>query len=198
VATTVHFPVAPLFIAGDVALDFLNTRMRHGSEEIELLGDDARVLEWLRRAGFAPPGTRAGSRLAPGALAAAAHDLREAGRALVESRKQGKRANPQLLNRYLELGSGYRELQWPNARGPRLVTRRGADTAEQILSPVAEAMAELLSTADFRLVRECESPECVLWFYDLTKSHRRRWCSMSACGNRVKVAAFRERRRKRR
>nr|WP_237656265.1 CGNR zinc finger domain-containing protein [Kosakonia sp. MH5] len=27
----------------------------------------------------------------------------------------------------------------------------------------------------------------------MSKSHRRRWCSMAACGNRMKVEAFRNR-----
>lgn len=29
---------------------------------------------------------------------------------------------------------------------------------------------------------------CILFFYDTTKNYSRRWCSMSACGNRMKVA----------
>ncbi|WP_422121526.1 CGNR zinc finger domain-containing protein [Providencia huaxiensis] len=45
-------------------------------------------------------------------------------------------------------------------------------------------------------IRQCEASDCVLYFLDLTKSHRRRWCSMSTCGNRMKVAAFRERKKK--
>jgi predicted RNA-binding Zn ribbon-like protein len=35
----------------------------------------------------------------------------------------------------------------------------------------------------------------VLWFFDRTKSHRRRWCSMAVCGNRHKAARFRASRR---
>jgi predicted RNA-binding Zn ribbon-like protein len=53
----------------------------------------------------------------------------------------------------------------------------------------------LLATGDFSLVRRCENAACVLWFYDRTRSHHRRWCSMARCGNRHKVAAFRKRRR---
>ncbi|HEX8403835.1 MAG TPA: CGNR zinc finger domain-containing protein, partial [Duganella sp.] len=40
---------------------------------------------------------------------------------------------------------------------------------------------------------QCEHPECILWFYDRTKSHKRRWCSMALCGNRYKAAQFRKR-----
>jgi predicted RNA-binding Zn ribbon-like protein len=66
-------------------------------------------------------------------------------------------------------------------------------TPEQLLARVAEAAAELLADGDFDLIRKCESNECVLWFYDRTKAHRRRWCSMAVCGNRHKVANFRAR-----
>jgi predicted RNA-binding Zn ribbon-like protein len=50
-----------------------------------------------------------------------------------------------------------------------------------------------LVAGDFSLIRRCEHPECVLWFYDRTKAHKRRWCSMALCGNRHKVAQFRKR-----
>jgi CGNR zinc finger len=60
---------------------------------------------------------------------------------------------------------------------------------------VALAAAELLANGDFDLVRTCESDDCVLHFYDRTKSHRRRWCSMATCGNRAKVQTFRARQR---
>jgi predicted RNA-binding Zn ribbon-like protein len=66
-------------------------------------------------------------------------------------------------------------------------------TPEQWLAPVAKAAAELLAGGYFELVRRCEDRDCVLWFYDRTKSHHGRWCSMAICGNRNKVAAFRQR-----
>ena len=69
------------------------------------------------------------------------------------------------------------------------------DLPEGVLAPLAEAAADLLANADFDLVRHCEGVDCVLWFYDRTKAHRRRWCSMQVCGNRNKVAGFRARRR---
>ena len=65
-----------------------------------------------------------------------------------------------------------------------------------MLGPVAEAAAELIANGDFSLIRRCENPQCVLWFYDRTKAHVRRWCSMAACGNRHKVTAYRGRKRR--
>ncbi len=65
----------------------------------------------------------------------------------------------------------------------------------QLLGPVAEAAADLLCYGNPAYVKKCENPDCVLYFYDGTKNHSRRWCSMKACGNRTKVAAFYERKR---
>ena len=67
---------------------------------------------------------------------------------------------------------------------------------EQVLVPIAESAAGLLSNGDLSLVRKCENPACILYFYDTTKNHGRRWCSMSACGNRAKVAAHYRRTRR--
>lgn len=62
-----------------------------------------------------------------------------------------------------------------------------------LLAPLADAMAELICSADFSLVKKCESPSCTLLFHDTTQGHARRWCSMAICGNRAKQAAYRAR-----
>jgi len=95
----------------------------------------------------------------------------------------------------LALGNAYRELVWSKSQSPSLELRRRVSSVEALLVPVAEAVANLLAEGDFSLVRKCESADCTLWFYDRTKSHHRRWCSMAQCGNRMKVAAFRARRK---
>jgi len=41
--------------------------------------------------------------------------------------------------------------------------------------------------------RVCHDPTCTAVFFDRSKNKSGRWCSMSACGNRAKVRAFRER-----
>jgi len=97
------------------------------------------------------------------------------------------------LNRVLALGNSYGELVWSKRQGPGFEQRRRVGSVESLLVPVAEALASLLAQGDFELVRKCESSDCTLWFHDHTKSHRRRWCSMAQCGNRMKVAAFRAR-----
>jgi predicted RNA-binding Zn ribbon-like protein len=45
-------------------------------------------------------------------------------------------------------------------------------------------------------VKACPGPHCGWLFYDGSRNRSRQWCSMAICGNRVKSATFRERRRR--
>ncbi len=179
-----------LFIGDDLALDFINTRYGIGEARTDVLASDASVIDWLRQAGALPAG-HAGP--APAGLREAALALRDAARQLVEKRQEGKWGDPAALNRVLASGSHHLELQWKKGGEPELVSRRIDLNATAALLPVAEALAKLLAEADFGLVRKCECEDCTLMFHDRTKSHRRRWCSMALCGNRMKVAAYRAR-----
>ena len=58
------------------------------------------------------------------------------------------------------------------------------------LWPIARDAAELLASERADLVRACASKTCEWLFVDESKSHRRRWCDMSKCGNRAKVQRF--------
>jgi predicted RNA-binding Zn ribbon-like protein len=182
-----------LFLAGHPALDFLNTRMRVNADLVDLLQSDEDVLIWLKQAGFSAP--TIDGRIGSLALLGSARRLRESIRSLVEMRKTRRRGDPSILNSFLAASQSYSQLVWKKSSSLTMDTVRRQDTAESILAPVAEAAADLLTTADFELIKRCEDETCVLWFSDQTKSHHRRWCSMEICGNRHKVAAYRERRR---
>jgi predicted RNA-binding Zn ribbon-like protein len=182
-----------LFLAGHPVLDFLNTRMRLAGDLVDLLRSDEDVLLWLNQAGFAGPTIEL--KIRPSALLAAARVLREGIRSMVENQKSGKRGDAAVLNDFLAASQSYPQLVWNKSKTWSAQIVRRQDKAESILAPLAEAAAELMTKADFALVKRCEDETCVLWFADQTKSHRRRWCSMEICGNRHKVAAYRERRR---
>lgn len=101
------------------------------------------------------------------------------------------------LNEVLTHDATYRRIECEEkGKGLRLVAERAWRTPGQVLVPLAIAMADLLCDADLNLVRNCENPPCTMWFYDHTKGHRRRWCSQAVCGNRAKVAAFRDRQKR--
>jgi predicted RNA-binding Zn ribbon-like protein len=66
---------------------------------------------------------------------------------------------------------------------------------DQMLRPIARSAAELLTSPERSLVRECMSATCSWLFVDHTKNHRRRWCTMTGCGNVAKVRRHRQRER---
>jgi predicted RNA-binding Zn ribbon-like protein len=66
---------------------------------------------------------------------------------------------------------------------------------DPVLWPIARAAAELLASAEVQLVRTCSAETCQGLFLDISKNHRRRWCSMKLCGNRAKVQKFYARKR---
>ena len=75
------------------------------------------------------------------------------------------------------------------ARSPSQL--QGAKLALALLS---HQIAGFLAGASPDYLRRCaNTASCVLHFYDTTKNHHRQWCRTATCGNRHKVAAFRQR-----
>jgi predicted RNA-binding Zn ribbon-like protein len=165
--------------------------MRVNGKIVDVLGRDEDVLDWLKQAGLSVP--KVAPKAARISLLGSARTLRENIRSLIEKRKAGQRGDPSVLNRFLSGAQSHPRIIWNKPRSPKIEKVSRKDTVEALLGPVAEAAADLLVTADFRLVKRCEDETCVLWFSDHTKSHHRRWCSMALCGNRQKVAAYRRR-----
>lgn len=63
-----------------------------------------------------------------------------------------------------------------------------ASTAsDRIIWPVARSAADLLTGDMVGLLRECAGDDCSWLFLDQSRNHRRKWCSMSSCGNRAKA-----------
>jgi predicted RNA-binding Zn ribbon-like protein len=60
-------------------------------------------------------------------------------------------------------------------------------SASALLAPMLWSAADLLAGTQLQRVRQCSNPECGWLFLDNSKSGNRRWCSMSACGNRAKA-----------
>ncbi|MCG7367705.1 CGNR zinc finger domain-containing protein [Pantoea sp. ACRSH] len=181
---------APLQIGDHMALDFLNTVAQVDGEPHDFFQRDEDVARWLEAAGC---GSGAAEREArAGGLLTAARELRAIILHAVQRRKREEEWQPEQLNRFLRSASSYLELALNFDGQPEYRRLYAAATPEQQLAPVAEQAADLLVNGDFSLVRECEHPDCTLWFYDRTKAHRRRWCSMALCGNRAKAARFRQ------
>ena len=68
-------------------------------------------------------------------------------------------------------------------------------TPEQALATVAQQAVELLSGPDVPLLKECGNPECTRVYIDRSRGMRRQWCGMESCGNKIKAAAYRARKK---
>ena len=66
------------------------------------------------------------------------------------------------------------------------VDMRGSTALGQ-LAPVLWSAGDLLTGARLDKVRRCANPECGWLFLDDSRAGKRRWCSMSSCGNRAKA-----------
>ncbi|HWY43349.1 MAG TPA: CGNR zinc finger domain-containing protein [Candidatus Sulfotelmatobacter sp.] len=118
--------------------------------------------------------------------------LRDALRATFDAlaRKQRiPRESVEPINEVLRVTEGHDELV-EASRTWRIeyIAREGG--LDWLLAAVARSAAELVTEGEETRLRLCANPACSLFFYDNSRTHRRRWCSMSLCGNRHKVAAF--------
>jgi predicted RNA-binding Zn ribbon-like protein len=193
----------PLFVGSHPAMDFLNTTLSPRGEAIELIGDGASFVAWLVSAGLldATGASRLKRRLGVDALDAAAAEarkLREGAAQWIARWREAPGADYtaeiRRLNGLLQRQECHRELVAAK-KGMQLIERCGVESAEELIPLVAKQIALLVATEQPALVKRCAGAECTLWFLDRTKAHSRLFCSASACGNRAKVAAFRERQR---
>ncbi|MEV5575344.1 CGNR zinc finger domain-containing protein [Spirillospora sp. NPDC052269] len=100
----------------------------------------------------------------------------------------------------LALHGDERPLNTVLTHGSRRPLLRNGEPAAEVVTEDADWAPAWIAAADLvRLygerperVRKCANPDCVLWFYDLTKNGSRRWCSMDVCGNRAKTARFQQ------
>ena len=190
-----------LRLGGHAALDFVNTMPVLRGEPAEWLASFEDLADWVLGAGllFDEDAAAARALRAPqgerDAAAARARALRESLREGLEA-LSGGRAAPAALVRAVNETLARRVVHDEVAgrgRSLRLVRRFRPERADDLLIPVAGAVADLLCNVDAATLRRCGNPACVLWFADARG--RRRWCSMAVCGNRMKVAAFQRRQR---
>lgn len=188
-------------VGGVLCLDFANTLYGHQEPQHEYLFDYRDLVLWSRHAGVLAQ-VQAGALLEeagrqPGATARIfqrAIALRETifrvFSALAQARRPGGEDLDDLHQAWLEshahsrlapCGSGY-SLGW-----------EPGTACDGLLWPIAGSAVELLTAPYVDRVKQCG--RCDWLFLDESRNRSRRWCSMNACGNRVKMAR-RYRRRK--
>jgi predicted RNA-binding Zn ribbon-like protein len=174
------------FRGGSSVIDLPATlRARLSPAPQELLRTPADLGRWLVSAGMVEsmPEATPGDLLAARALREAIYILagRKGGTKIKEAR--------QTLN---EIATGTPAVPQFKSDGTAALT----GSASALLVTLAREAVQLFGSDIAKLIRQCQSPVCTLYFVDTSRKGDRRWCSMSACGNKAKVAGFRRRQRR--
>lgn len=175
------------FRGGSLALDFAATLAgRKRAQSRELLPTPRDLARWFVAAGLATHKARVTEE-----DLVAARALREALYRLALARACEAAlpdADRRLLNRHAAAATPAPRLDaagvhWSRADAPAL------------LAAIARAGVELLGGPLAERVRQCSGEGCAILFVDMSRTGHRKWCSMAGCGNKAKVATFRERNR---
>lgn len=181
---------SPPLVGEPLALDLVNTLAAGPEGEVDLLSSTARFGPWLdAQTGRTTPVPD------PAAVdLAALRALRVHVAATLDRVREGLpplAAAREALVAAQRAAPAYRDLEW-DSRSLWAVRRRSGSVTEALLADLADAAVDLLTDpVAVAKVRRCEGPGCRLLF--LPASPRRRWCSPSLCGNRVRVARYYQR-----
>jgi predicted RNA-binding Zn ribbon-like protein len=170
-------------VNSDLVIDFVNTA------ELDPVHEDlptpGALGNWLAGRGL-DPGARVTTAELEEALA-----LREALRDLLSAHNEVaidvRRATAVLDTAAQRAGLAIRFSDGVAHAEPSIPGVRGA--LGHILAEVSAGMAD----GTWERLKACRADGCRWAFLDTAKNRSRAWCSMQSCGNRAKVAAYRER-----
>jgi predicted RNA-binding Zn ribbon-like protein len=180
----------------DLCLEFADTRFWRGTETpTETLNTPGDLLAWCGAQGALDAASvkalEAQWQATPARGASTlfqALDLRETLFRIFARTAQGAAPSADDLGRFnnaLDASPPRRRLQQAATGYVWLIER--PRSAAGILSAVLWSAGDLLAGPGRLRVRQCANPKCQWLFLDDSKSGTRRWCSMSACGNRAKA-----------
>jgi predicted RNA-binding Zn ribbon-like protein len=189
-----------LLLGAHPAIDFVNTLVPPPGLDIEFLQSWPDVIDWLKETKLSDGQNLEVSESDTPQALETVRNLRHAWRTTLEEIMAGSAVKPLLikqLNRILGLDTFSETLYVESKRSFHLRRSRSLLKGRHLaLTILARSIAEFLIRAEFKYLRHCANTDsCALVFYDTTKNHRRQWCSNSMCGNRYKVAQFRQRQR---
>jgi predicted RNA-binding Zn ribbon-like protein len=177
------------FRAGRLALDFVATVAgRLKPVPTDLFATPRDLERWLAAAELElPSSVRATSR-----TLADARSLRESLYRLFISCLRGEpysAADRAIVNRWAAKAVPAPQVGF-TGDDPVRWTRRDLSVC---LAAIARDGVTLLAEPLSHRIRNCARDGCAILFVDSSRSGERRWCSMTACGNKAKVARFRAR-----
>ena len=186
------------FDAGRLPLDFANTAYWHASNQpLETLEDYDDLVAWSEAAQLLDKSEAASLLVSAGDApkeAAKAHQkvvsIRDVIYRIMAAVAEGEEPNESDLGIFnLALAVGMEKTKIITTTDGFEWTWGKSDRAfDQMLWPILRTTAELLTSRDIKRVGQCADDRgCGYLFYDTSRNHSRRWCSMESCGNRAKA-----------
>ncbi|MFF5986600.1 CGNR zinc finger domain-containing protein [Prauserella flavalba] len=172
------------FVSGNPALDLAATVEARRDEAADLLGTPSDLERWVAACDELPDEVTADTATFEAALA-----LREALYRLALDRVLGTPFDRDCLAIVNAAAAGPVPAMELSDTGLRL-----SGNLRAALSQVARRGIAVLADPGARL-KECGRAGCTRIYLDRSRGARRTWCGMDECGNRVKAAAYRARRR---
>ncbi|NLU75598.1 hypothetical protein HCC61_23550 [Streptomyces sp. HNM0575] len=172
------------FVSGNPALDLAGTVGFRRDDPVDMLATPADLERWVAACEGLPDRVSADSAAFESAVA-----LREAVYRLALDRVLGRSFDPGSLKVVNDTAAG----PVPAVELSDAGLRRSGDL-RAVLAEVARSGIAVLADPD-ACFKECGRTRCTRVYLDRSRGARRTWCGMGECGNRVKAAAYRARRR---
>jgi predicted RNA-binding Zn ribbon-like protein len=182
------------FVAGNLALDFVNTVAFRVDPEKRT--DHLQSREEVRRwAGQARLPDRAAINSNPPMGIAALRRIRAVREQLFAVFHAIASDDPIPADTLARVGDALHDCcarRCLSIEGPevRWTWRPDARCTDYLLYPVLTAATDLLTSGSRGLIRQCEDAGCGWLFVDRSNSRKRRWCRMADCGNRHKARQY--------
>ncbi|MFE6690175.1 CGNR zinc finger domain-containing protein [Streptomyces sp. NPDC057743] len=172
------------FVSGNPGLDLAGTVLSRRDEPIDILAAPADLERWVTACDELPDRVTADVTTFDSALT-----LREAIYQLALDRVLDQPFTPASL----KILNDTAESPLPTLRLSNAGLHRSGELPA-VLSQIARSAITLLADPHACL-KECGRNSCTRLYLDRSRGARRTWCGMDACGNRIKAAAYRARRR---
>jgi predicted RNA-binding Zn ribbon-like protein len=167
-------------------IDFCNTTDHlHSPPAYDLLGDYGTLLNWGKAAGVLckhDASNQASKNRSFADLLTARDQILRILWPISRGEKPTETDLAAFNRRLQKVSSG---LRLSVVKGRYVLSGSSDDPLERIHTAVVRSAADLLVSGQFARIRYCS--ECGWIFYDTSRNHLRRWCSMKICGNRAKA-----------
>ena len=177
------------FDAGSLSLNYVATVRHRGSRPRDLLAAPEALSGWLRLAGLVTDPISLPSEEVKEALLLreAIHDAMRS----IISDQEPSHDDIDRINRAAQFPIAVPQLD----KSAHHVLWAMSNPLKACLAAIARDAITLIGDLTENRLKMCASDSCRMLFVDASPAHRRRWCAMSLCGNRTKVAMHRQRQR---